>query len=92
MAVDYDVIIIGGGPGGLTAAVEGARSGVGVTILDENPKPGGQIFRQFHEGFQMASPGALGHDYMRGYLNPRPPVRPIPLGVLAGHSKLNAPV
>ena len=27
-----------------------------------------------------------------GYLNPRPPVRPIPLGVLAGHSELKAPV
>jgi len=27
-----------------------------------------------------------------GYLNPRPPVRPIPLGVLAGHRELDATI
>ena len=35
-------------------------------MLDENPKPGGQIFRQFHDGFQVTSPGMLGHDFVRG--------------------------
>ena len=60
------MVILGAGPGGLAAAIEAARSGVGVTILDENPKPGGQIFRQFHDGFQVTSPAVLGHDYARG--------------------------
>ena len=63
---ELELVILGAGPGGLAAAVEAARSGVSVTILDENPKPGGQIFRQFHDGFQVTSPGMLGHDYGRG--------------------------
>jgi len=63
---ELEMVILGAGPGGLAAAVEAARSGVSVTILDENPKPGGQIFRQFHDGFEVTSPGMLGHDYARG--------------------------
>src|SRR5512143_659374 len=63
---ELELVILGAGPGGLAAAVEAARAGVSVTILDENPKPGGQIFRQFHEGFHVTSPGLLGHDYARG--------------------------
>jgi thioredoxin reductase/bacterioferritin-associated ferredoxin len=63
---ELELVILGAGPGGLAAAVEASRAGVGVTLLDENPKPGGQIFRQFHEGFQVTSPAALGHDYARG--------------------------
>jgi NADPH-dependent 2,4-dienoyl-CoA reductase/sulfur reductase-like enzyme len=63
---ELELVILGAGPGGLAAAVEAARSGVHVTILDENPKPGGQIFRQFHDGFQVTSPNTLGHDYARG--------------------------
>jgi NAD(P)H-nitrite reductase large subunit len=35
-------------------------------MLDENAKPGGQIFRQVHDGFDVTNPGMLGHDYARG--------------------------
>ena len=63
---ELELVILGAGPGGLAAAVEAARAGLRVTILDENPKPGGQIFRQFHDGFQVTSPDMLGHDYGRG--------------------------
>jgi NADPH-dependent 2,4-dienoyl-CoA reductase/sulfur reductase-like enzyme len=63
---ELELVILGAGPGGLAAAVEAARSGISVTILDENPKPGGQIFRQFHDGFHVTSPSMLGHDYTRG--------------------------
>jgi NADPH-dependent 2,4-dienoyl-CoA reductase/sulfur reductase-like enzyme len=63
---DLEVVILGAGPGGLAAAIEAARAGVSVTMLDENPKPGGQIFRQFHDGFRVTIPGMLGHDYARG--------------------------
>ncbi len=63
---ELELVILGAGPGGIAAAVEAARAGIGVTILDENPKPGGQIFRQFHDGFQVTNPGMLGHDFVRG--------------------------
>ena len=38
----YDLIIIGGGPAGLSAGVYGARSGLRVAILEQST-PGGQI-------------------------------------------------
>ena len=35
-----DLIIVGGGPAGLSAAIYGARSGMAVTVLDKNPAAG----------------------------------------------------
>ncbi len=43
--------IVGGGPAGLSAAIEAARAGVDVTLIDENEKPGGQLFKQIHKFF-----------------------------------------
>ena len=40
------VAIVGAGPAGMSAAVEAQRRGARVTLIDEAPKPGGQIFRQ----------------------------------------------
>lgn len=40
--VDYEVVIIGGGPGGLTAGLYAARAGLNVTLF-EKLVPGGQI-------------------------------------------------
>ncbi|HKF03729.1 MAG TPA: FAD/NAD(P)-binding oxidoreductase [Candidatus Sulfotelmatobacter sp.] len=41
----FDVLIVGGGPAGMAAAVSAAKSGVRVGIVDENPSLGGQIWR-----------------------------------------------
>ena len=35
------VVVLGGGPGGYTAAFLAADLGMKVTLVDENPKPGG---------------------------------------------------
>lgn len=43
--------IVGAGPAGLSAAIEAARAGVSVTLIDENQKPGGQLFKQIHKFF-----------------------------------------
>lgn len=50
----------------MAAAIEAARAGARVTLFDENPKPGGQIYRQYHDGFRVSDPHSLGHDYVRG--------------------------
>jgi thioredoxin reductase/Fe-S-cluster-containing hydrogenase component 2 len=47
----YDLIIIGAGPAGLSASVEAAKRGLQVILLDENAKPGGQLFKQIHKFF-----------------------------------------
>ena len=63
---DPELIIVGAGPGGIAAAVEAARAGVSVKILDENPKPGGRIYGQLNDGFKLVHPGFLGPDYEKG--------------------------
>ncbi len=48
---DTDIIVIGAGPAGLSAAAEAARLGAAVLVLDENDRPGGQLFKQIHKFF-----------------------------------------
>lgn len=44
--IETDLAIVGAGPAGLAAAVAALERGVSVTLLDDNPTPGGQYFRQ----------------------------------------------
>lgn len=46
-----DLIIVGAGPSGLSAAIEAAKRGMNVVVFDENEKPGGQLFKQIHKFF-----------------------------------------
>jgi len=47
----FDLIIVGAGPSGLSAAIEAANRGMNVVVFDENEKPGGQLFKQIHKFF-----------------------------------------
>lgn len=47
----YDLVVIGAGPAGICAALEGAKKGMNTVIFDENAKPGGQLFKQIHKFF-----------------------------------------
>ncbi|MFV0527866.1 MAG: FAD-dependent oxidoreductase [Lachnospiraceae bacterium] len=47
----YDLIVVGAGPSGLSAAIEAAKRGLSVIVFDENEKPGGQLFKQTHKFF-----------------------------------------
>ena len=42
----YDIVIVGAGPAGLSAARAAARSGARIAVLDDNPRAGGQVWRQ----------------------------------------------
>lgn len=39
------IVVVGAGPGGIAAACRAADSGATVTLIDDNPSPGGQIWR-----------------------------------------------
>jgi thioredoxin reductase len=49
--VNTDITIIGAGPAGLAAAIESAKLGADVVLIDENSSPGGQLFKQIHKFF-----------------------------------------
>ena len=41
-----DILVLGGGAGGLNAAAAAARAGAKVLLVDERPEPGGQFYKQ----------------------------------------------
>lgn len=42
----FDVLVIGAGPAGMAAAATAADCGASVGMVDDNPSPGGQIWRR----------------------------------------------
>ena len=52
-----EILVIGAGPGGLSAAIAARRAGASVTVVDERPAPGGQYFKQVMvAGSDVAAP------------------------------------
>lgn len=66
MSVSRPLVIIGGGPAGLAAAIEAARAGLTCTLIDEAPRLGGQIYRQPPEAFAILDARPFGRDFLRG--------------------------
>ncbi len=61
---EIDLIIVGAGPSGMSAARMAADGGLRVLLLDEQAQPGGQIYRNV--GQNRASRGWLGAEYASG--------------------------
>lgn len=68
--VKREVLIVGGGPAGLSAAIEAANRGASVLVCDENKRAGGQLFKQIHKffGSKAHNAGIRGIDIARQLL------------------------
>lgn len=61
----YDLAIVGAGPAGMAAARTAAAQDLSVVLLDEQPAPGGQIYRSIHRP-APEDRRILGPDYYHG--------------------------
>lgn len=60
-----DVAVIGAGPAGMAAAATSARAGLDTVVIDEQPGPGGQIYRSVTERVGD-NPARTSSDYLHG--------------------------
>lgn len=58
----YDLIIIGSGPAGLSAAVYGKRAGLNLLVIEEKPMSGGQVLNTYEVDNYLGMPGVGGFD------------------------------
>ena len=58
----YDLIIIGSGPAGLSAAIYGKRAGLNLLVLEKNPMSGGQVLNTYEVDNYLGLPGMDGFD------------------------------
>jgi NADPH-dependent 2,4-dienoyl-CoA reductase/sulfur reductase-like enzyme len=53
LTLSPDVLVVGAGPAGLSAAHAAARTGLDVLVVDERRAPGGQYYKQPNSGFEI---------------------------------------
>ena len=63
----FDLIIIGSGPAGLSAAVYGKRAGLNLLVIEQNPVSGGQILNTHEIDNYLGLPGINGFDMGRKF-------------------------
>jgi NADPH-dependent 2,4-dienoyl-CoA reductase/sulfur reductase-like enzyme len=65
-AVPSEVVVVGGGPAGVAAAIAAATVGARVLLLDEGARPGGQVYRQLPAGLRARAGDRLGREQREG--------------------------
>ena len=58
----HDLIIIGSGPAGLSAAVYGRRAGFSTLVIEKNPMSGGPVLNTYEVDNYLGLPGINGFD------------------------------
>lgn len=66
MSEHSDLLIVGAGPAGMAAAVTARRHGLSVRVVDDQPAPGGQIWRGIETVAATPRARRLGESYLAG--------------------------
>ena len=71
MNAAYDVVVIGGGPAGLAAALEAAERGASVAMAERNDRLGGILPQCIHTGFglNIFKEELTGPEYAQRFIN-----------------------
>ena len=68
---DYDVIVIGGGPAGLAAALAANENGARVLVVEREERLGGMLKQCIHDGFGLRRFGErlAGPEYVERFMD-----------------------
>ena len=68
---DYDVIVIGGGPAGLAAAIKAHENGARTLVVEREERLGGMLKQCIHDGFGLSRFGErlAGPEYVERFMD-----------------------
>jgi NADPH-dependent 2,4-dienoyl-CoA reductase/sulfur reductase-like enzyme len=66
MSRAVDLLVVGAGPAGMSAAVRARSLGLSVLVVDDQPAPGGQIWRAVEARAGTRTGALLGEEYAAG--------------------------
>ena len=68
---EYDVIVIGGGPAGLAAAISAKENGAQVLVIEREERTGGMLKQCIHDGFGLQRFGErlAGPEYVERFID-----------------------
>lgn len=66
MTRKFDSVVVGAGPAGMSAAIRMSGLGLSVLVVDEQPTPGGQIWRAAEAVAETRIGALLGNEYRAG--------------------------